>query len=607
MKKKIITVLLAVIMILGVMSLVSFADSGKSEIYDVFSEYQIEQNTIIDDYQMEVIVTSYAYDDSMLKGTEGNGAAILYVINHCGESIGTEEDEAIVADYLEMGYVVAVLDYQNNPSAVSPNIEASVEAIHEKIIGNNKYIGGKKLDGIHAFVLPAGYRLARNVQFFDLKTEGSRESLEYSVEQWNTREQIKKNVYNRLGSSVVTKNTENGTETYSWVNGDAESIYDIIKRDGSYMTEADLIYAMDIIYPSKPIKEAPVSVLASSRTSRRTEGLINQIGFLFRGYTIACYDHEFIPYLNQEIGGWGYITDFYTIQSMDGTKMHTAAIRCVKYYADVYGYSKDKIGAYGHSKASWCSLLSNPYAENLPESGGVYEAMGEQPFLKDINGNPLDSTVTCVYHSMGNGSARFEKYLTAQNVPTMICNGQYDSGTGNSYWENEKAAYRKSGIEFIAVDMIDGGHHTPKGSDPVYGYNMSVAFAKFFDYYLKDTAPEILYTSVNGGQLKDLVTTTTHFENANHKAWEIVEGEQLFVQFVAPVTERSFLASVTLTKDSDGTAAEGYWYAEGNGNRWIFDGALEEGESYTLQIADNTICDKYGRFVAEGTEVSFVK
>ena len=39
----------------------------------------------------------------------------------------------------------------------------------------------------------------------------------------------------------------------------------------------------------------------------------------------------------------------------------------------------------------------------------------------------------------------------------------------------------------------------------------------------------------------------------------------------------------------------------------IHDGVLEEGESYTLTVANNTVKDKYGRYVADGITVKFTK
>jgi len=613
MKKKIIAVLIAVLTVVGVMSTVSFADTGVSEIYtnETISASLLAQETYTDAFGMNVLVTAYSADPA-----KAGQEVIAYVINHCGEYPGTESDVSIVSDYIAEGYTVVVLDYGKDPLAVSPTVEVSVAEIYTKIRNSKKFIGDANIDTYKVFVVPSGYRIAKDVVYFEMAKNSSQAALDQIVSKWNTQEQNIKAVYNKFGEEYATK-TDNGDGTYKYAltdKGRAEDIYDIIMKDGHYLTAEDTQLKMDIIYPSQPRDgyKSPVAVLASSGTPR-SNGMahatrVHNIGFLFRGYTGVCYDHEYYPFINLDNGGWGHMEPAYTIQGCDGTKTHTVAIRCIKYYADEYGYSAEKIGVFGHSKSSWSSLLSNPESENLPESNqGEFPPVVELPFLKDKNGNDLNADITCSYHSMGNGSSRYASYLTSQNVPTIICNGQKDSGNGNSYWEKEKAAYNKSGIEFLAIPMEDEGHTYPIGDDTVYDYNRYVAFCKFFDYYLKDTAPEILYSSVKDGRLNDLKTTTAKYSSSSTAdRWQIIEGDKLFVQFVAPVTEWSFLDAVKV-EDASGNEVEGSWYAQGNGNKWIFDGKLAEGETYTLTVADNKVSDKYGRTVAEGITVSFTK
>ena len=594
MKRKMIALILSVFMIVAMAPAASFAEADSSDIYAVFEYCKADFNEYTDDFGMQADVTTYA-DSSV----SANNALILYVINHCGEYPGTESDQSIIADLLAEGFVVSVIDYKNNPLAVSPNIESSVQVLRNEM-KTGKYIGSCSIDEKKTYVVPAGYRIARNLTYFEISKHSSQEAIDKILDVWNN------------DATMIKRVSEKGynlDENGNWIK--ADSVYDIVMKDGTKMTDEDMELKLDIIYPSKPVSEVPVAVLASSGTPRSDNSAFverqHTTGFMFRGYATACYDHEYLPFLNLDMNGWPMIND-YTFQKYDGVKTHTAAMRCIKYYADKYKYSDTKIGVYGHSKASWCSLLSNPDSENLPENSNTACApLGEQPFLTDMYGNPINADVTCVYHSMGNGSRRFDKYLTNQNVPTMIALVQQDTGDGCQYWENEKAAYLKSGIEYLALDMEDIGHNYPNGDDTVYDYNRYSAFCKFFDYYLKDTAPEILYTSVNDGQLKAIKTTTAQYsasDTANH--WKVIEGDKLFVQFVAPVTEWTFLDAVSL-KDSNGNEVAGEWYAEGNGNRWVFGGKLTEGESYTLSVADNTVKDKYGRVAEKGITAEFVK
>ncbi|MBQ7292428.1 MAG: hypothetical protein IJW79_01670, partial [Clostridia bacterium] len=591
MIKKIIAMALVLITVLGVMSAVSFAETENTELYDAFESMQIDYNTYTDEFGMTVDITSYA--DATV---ESNDSLIVYVINHMGEYPGTESDETIIADYLAEGYVVTVLDYNNQALAVSPFIDSSVQQIRYDIIKNGKYTGERTVSSDMSYVLPAGYRLARDVVFFEAATQSTQAALDFTVSTWNTQESVIKKV-----SAAGLNVDENG----NWIC--AEDIYDIVMKDGSTMTDEDTQYKMDIVYPSEPVKETPVAVLASSGTPRGGNAIKltrqHSVGFLFRGYTTVCYDHEYMPFMTVEVGGWDHCEPQYTIQSYDGVKVHTAAIRCIKYYADEYGYSNSKIGVYGHSKSSYMSLLTSTGAENIVEGNkNAGKPLGEQPFLTDKEGNPLDASITCAYHSMGNGSSRSRYIVNSQCVPTMIACGQKDTGNGCSYWELEKEAYRNSNSEFIAVDMIDIGHDFPTGVDPVYNYDRYVAFCKFFDYYLKDTAPEILYSSLVDGKIKGIKTTTyawSESQSSSSKQWKAIDGDKLFVQFTAPVTEWSFLEAVSL-KDSNGEEVEGSWYAEGNGNKWIFAGELSSSETYTLTIADNTVKDKYGRTVKKG-------
>jgi hypothetical protein len=616
MKKKILSVILAVIFVVSVVSTASLAQAEEYEILSSLSTYQKNQETITDSFGMQIKATTFA------SVAEDSAPVAIYVTNHNGEYPSQATDEECVSYLLDEGYIVVVLDYQDNPLAVSPNIEESVQGIRKNIYSSAKYLAGMSYSKDNTYVIPAGYKIVRDIVYFEMATQSSNEAIKNFLSVWNTEKSsntssLQKKLAAAFGSEYAYKTDEtddSGNPYYAITDKVRAETWDkIIMKDGSYMTAEDTQLKLDIIYPAKPVKEAPVAVLAASGTPRNGSTFstshierVHHTGFLFRGYATVCYDHEYMPYMNTAVGGYGHCEPAYTIQGYDGVKTHTAAIRCVKYYADEYGYSKTKIGVFGHSKSSFSSLLSNPTSENLLENSGACAPIGEQPYLTDKNGAPLNADIVCAYHSMGNGSSRYKSYLTSSNVPTIICDGQKDSGNGNSYWEAEKAAYIKSGIEFLAIPMEDQGHTYPVGDDSVYDYNRYLAFCKFFDYYLKDTNPEILYTSVNDGQLKDLITSTTKWGNSNHQKWQIIEGDTLFVQFVAPVTEWSFLEAVSL-KDSDGNAVEGYWYTQGGGNKWIFEGDLKEGKTYTLEIADNTAKDKFGRTVEEGTSVTFTK
>lgn len=539
-----------------------------------------------------VIISTY-YQASTDNNSDQTPVA-MYVINHSGEYPGTDSDADIVCGLLDEGYIVVVVDYQNSELAISPNIEHSLKVIRESNLKNSgNYLGGLSYGKNKIYVVPSGYRIVRNVVFFDLLQSGAEGTIEKICDVWNT-------------SSVESGVTSNGG-TYEKVT-DYNDYNDVIRLpNGDPM---DMTYKMDIIYPSNPTGEVPVAAIAGTATVRNTcfdyhANRYHNLGFLFKGYATVSYDHSFLPFMNGE-GSWGQVSNDYTLSYINDVKIHTAAIRCIKYYADDYGYSDTEIGVIGHSKASWCSLLSNPNPDMLAEDA-IYSPLladseftlleaavnqgyaqgktyGDQPFLTDKDGNALDGSVACVYHSMGVGSSRFERYLTSQNVPTMICCGQYDTGNGWTYWEREQAAYKKSGIAHIAIEMLDGGHDYAQGEDTVYDYDRYHAFQAFFDYYLKGTAPEVLYSSIN--------------RNTGTKA----SDETFFLTFVAPVTEWTFLEGVSV-KDASGNDVQVDWYAENNGGMWCFDNELSAG-TYTVTVA-SSVADKNGSALTEGFSIEF--
>lgn len=541
---------------------------------------------------IEVLISSYYQKDASSNSAET--AVIVYVINHSGEYPGTDSDVDIVCDLLDEGYIVVVVDYQNNELAVSPGIEMSLKTIRESLIQTQKmYVGSYSFGKNKIYVVPSGYRILRNVVFYDLLESGAEGTIEKICDVWNNSE-TEAGVTSKGGNYQKVTDYNDYNEIIRLPNGEP----------------MDMTYKMDIIYPSNPDTTVPVAAIAGTSTVRNTcfdyhLNRFHNLGFIFKGYATVCYDHGFIPFMNGE-DSWGQVSNDYTLSYINDVKIHTAAIRCIKYYAAEYGFSNTDIGVIGHSKASWCSLLSNPCPDNLAEdsiytpalTGSKYtlqsadfhdgygqgKTYGDQPFLTDKNGNKLDGSVLCVYHSMGVGSSRFERYLTSSNVPTMICCGQNDTGNGWSYWVREQNAYKKSGIAHIAIEMLDGGHDYAQGEDTVYDYDRYHAFQAFFDYYLKSSDPEVLYSSIN-----------------RYSGTKAVD-ERFFLMFVSPVTEWTFLEGVSV-KDSEGNEIEVDWYAENNGGMWCFDNKLEKG-TYTVTVAD-TVADKYGITLKEGFSIEF--
>lgn len=90
---------------------------------------------------------------------------IIYLKNLAAPRIGTESDEAITQDFHAAGYLVATLDYAQNPRACVPFINRDLGKLRDDLRAR-KLLAGYKLDGAHIFIVPEGCRLKRDVVFY---------------------------------------------------------------------------------------------------------------------------------------------------------------------------------------------------------------------------------------------------------------------------------------------------------------------------------------------------------------------------------------------------------------------------------------------------------
>ena len=562
--------------------------------WKTFASYTTKANIMVSEWDTPEdfffpfdITTYYRTTDKTPVG------AILYVIGHMIPRVGTESDVDIINDYLDEGYVVSVVDFLDNENTVNPYIDAAVGLLRYEYAMKNKFIGDLYHDDLKydTFVLPAGYRMVRNIEYFDVPKQAAEGTLEYIVTCYN---------------KAATKNTINNSDTgVTWAK--AETLDDVIMPNGLPINDVEsgnydkfLKYRLDIYYPSNPDAEIPLFVLASSSDKRaqfNSTSVFDRLqgpGSLFRGYALAVYDHEYTSFMLGR-DSWGHIDSAgFTLQSANGVKTHTAAIRCLKYYAEDYGYSNEIIGVMGHSKSSYVVTLSgnDPYSfyESSPYTGYNRGASyGDQPHLTYRDGTPISSDITCVYHSMGAGSINRRHFLTSSNIPTFIACGVKDNANPapRDYWEEEFNDYQALGIPFAGVYMPEVGHsYPPYVVDTIYGYNYYNTFWAFFDYYLKGEAPQVMYTGI---EVDGTVDT---------------DDKGLFIYFSAPITEWSLLKSVSV-KDANGREVEGTWLADCGNTRWIFNSDdLVPGQQYTLTLKD-TAADINGTVIKEGFVKSF--
>jgi hypothetical protein len=91
---------------------------------------------------------------------------VVYLKNLSIPRIGTESDVTIIADLVNAGHLVLVLDYAHHARAVGPHLAADVLSLREAIAGKNKnLLTDYKIDANHVFILAEGFRLKRDVEF----------------------------------------------------------------------------------------------------------------------------------------------------------------------------------------------------------------------------------------------------------------------------------------------------------------------------------------------------------------------------------------------------------------------------------------------------------
>jgi hypothetical protein len=414
---------------------------------------------------------------SIYSRSQGEGKVILYVTNHANERIGQEPDKDIIEDFLEEGYHVAVADYMGNPLAVSPEMDAGVFAIRLKI-ENNEFFANLNISTelYGAYIVPGGYRLLRDGIYWEIDKHGSYGTKEYVMSLWNQ---------------------------YIVPNFNKEPVADpdqMTKPDGSPI---DWKLRMDIFYPSQPKKDTPVMMIQASNSPRNRvesrDGRYHYIGFLLQGYTYALYDHNYQPLARTDHYGYW---DKYTLDDHNGIKSNTAAVRFVRKTAEELGFSADRIGVWGHSKASYGpALLANPNHAQKSEwskfSGYTSGTPEPQPWQE------YSSVIQASYQSMGNGTRRHEKLVTDDNVPTLIACGDKDEYNAWDYWPELKADYENRDLPHLALGMLGLGHTYPFGYDNELKIDRYKICFDFFNGYLKpDAAPPLLYVTPSNGTSK---------------------------------------------------------------------------------------------------------
>lgn len=571
-----IAVVLLVILLVGALPISTFAEE-ETYVFDEIREYLVQDTYVANDGYIGIPMSVCTYAKIDPSETDTNTTVLIYVLGYNGERIGTERDIDILRDLLDEGYVVITMDYLDNPLATVPEIVWSVQQTR---MSPSKYLPGFKFASKGVMVLPSGYRILRDVHFFELDENGYKGIYEYIVEVWNGEK------FQTSKGSKIPK----GYET-------ANTIEDCVKPDGSPI---DFNLRLDIVYPSQPTRETEVLLLASSSETRFSANAVRplDIGALFNGYTFACYEHSYIPMSRND--HYGYFLP-YSVMQWVGNAVHSTAVRCVRYYADTFGYSRDNYGVWGHSKSSQCAVLSTPHPETLAEWSTFEkygyrprEAYGEMRFITYDNGEIIPSNVQTAYHSMGDGSKNYKKWLSDDCCPTIICCGIKDQYGSWDYWSAENEAYENSDVEFLSISMFNDGHNYPNGIDTVYNYDRFNAMMDFFNYHLKGKENKLVYTSAVNGKLV-----------AHDEVGTVIDGNEILLQFIASLDQNSAKECITLFDDTANKEISGS-LAFITANKLTFNPstALVKGHKYTLKISDGLLDQRGGKLDC-GDEISF--
>ena len=482
----------------------------------------------------------------------GGTPIIVYVVNSQAERLGTVSDSKILSRMLRRGYVVIVADFKDNPKAVSPGLEYSVQLLRLNAL-KGEYFQDKQIfpEGSYAesFVVPAGDDVSIGNVYWEIDKHGADGTLEKIVEIWNNDfrgnkgERVIKWVHSD-GSRKAVQTAFDGSEPL-WLNekgeadpkGDfikikytrAEAVTDCVKPDGSPI---DLNLYMDIIYPVKPRTKVPVMCLASSSESlsgsAKKEDRPQLNGFSFQGYAAIIYDFCYTPMARLDHYGYfdgnkvkGHVTgdnNTYSLSFYNDVHVNCAAMRYIRTLAAKRGrrfaFDASKIGVFGNSKGGWMTYLGEEHPEiygprrmfpghhgetryengivkTYVKDGARIDGGEEQPWLK-ARGKVLDCGAEFIFASCGGAY----EYITPGHAPTYVtCNDGDPSyyGTSNQFAN----ALRTSGVSRMVM-AVHQEHTFGSVPDMRYGISAYDALFNFVNHFLKGEPLTLAFDEAEG-------------------------------------------------------------------------------------------------------------
>jgi hypothetical protein len=382
---------------------------------------------------------------------------VIYLRNLPIPRIGSDSDDAIMEDLMNDGLVVIEVDCRGLPAGF-PDLQNALMEFNDNLVQRISLMSGgvitPDISNIHW--LPEGYRLSRNVPFWNIEKHGAPGSLEQIVRTWNSH------VVNIADVDPITT---------------AEALH------GPGGEPLDYNLYMDIAYPSGTPAQS-VSTIAHFSTQSiltrafREHRAIYPITWLTSGYALVYVDHVYNPLARSRY--YGHFGP-YSLQNLNGIAAGSAAIRYLRTHSDNYNLN-GRIGALGHSKSSYTvsrlADLDHPHQNEWTQQNVPPSPKAEPQPWPDAS-----SEIQVAYSSMGDGTRRTRLY-NSNMVPLLTAAGLHDQYDEWRRFPALVSALEDVGLHHYAFWMEELGHTYPSGTDLASGQNRTGMVKQFFDQHL---------------------------------------------------------------------------------------------------------------------------
>ena len=507
----------------------------------------------------KIPVKIYFLQDST---TDPDGAeVIVYLKNKAWERIGKEPDGSILKDYIQKKFIVIIINYGNEPKAVSPQFDSELDKMMKAVYGFHtaSILKGTKLrpKEFRCFFLPEGYRVATDLSYWEIDKHAAFGTMEFIMQSYN--------------EDIVPKYP--GMKTVS-------SPREMVDRKGQPF---DYTIKMDIVYPSQSAKKLPVIFFSDYLASRTPNSSPNNYlphfaGFTTRGYVYVDMGHCFNPCVTH----FFHFSKF-TLDHENGYACYTAALRYLRAHAGKYSMDTAHIGGAGISKGQYSiTRLSDPHHEQRKEEIRKFKGYPDgSPEPQPWQGH--SSKINAGMQGMGMGLFETE-YLTADYEPNLIICGEYDREVITKQHHVFVKKLEDLNGNYLSLFMEGLGHEFPHGFDKRMGVDRYQLVHDFFDRYLKteDHLPPVV-----------LVVTTSPV---------------ISVQFAPVIDEKTIIGNngIRIIRTNTNEEIEGVWKASHGGTKFTFNAVhpLNKKEQYKI-IVTRMVQDKNGIKLGKEKIVTF--